>query len=122
MYAGTSALIHGLLKNATEGMARPVALPIWTALLFGGHVLPVILLGLSLASGAWEVVPIAAAATALPLAARFSQALRCREPLGAVLLHPAGMLALLAIQWTALLRSLLGVKTEWRGRAYEAQA
>ena len=37
-------LWSGFLKNATEGMAKPVALPVWTVLLFGGHVLPWLLL------------------------------------------------------------------------------
>jgi hypothetical protein len=61
-------------------------------------------------------------ACALPLMARFLQALRCKEPLGGVPLHPLGVLALLAIQWTALVRRRLGIQTDWRGRAYQAQA
>ena len=34
----------GFLKNAHEGMARPLALPVWTVLLAGGHILPPVLL------------------------------------------------------------------------------
>ena len=40
MYDNPRALWRGFLKNATEGMAKPVALPIWTVLLAGGHLLP----------------------------------------------------------------------------------
>ena len=122
MYSGVQDLVRGLLKNATEGMAKPVALPVWTVLLFGGHVLPWILLAVALAAGSPETVALTVLACALPLAARCLQALRCKEPLGAVPLHPFGVLALLAIQWTALVRRRLGIQTDWRGRAYQAQA
>ncbi len=122
MYSGVRDLVRGLLKNATEGMAKPVALPVWTVLLFGGHVLPWILLAVALAAGSPETVALTVLACALPLAARCLQALRCKEPLGAVPLHPFGVLALLAIQWTALVRRRLGIQTDWRGRAYQAQA
>jgi hypothetical protein len=122
MYSGVRELVRGLLKNATEGMAKPVALPVWTVLLFGGHVLPWILLAMALAAGSPETVALTMLACALPLAARAAQALRCKEPLGAVPLHPLGVLALLAIQWSALVRRRLGIRTDWRGRAYQAQA
>jgi hypothetical protein len=121
MYTGAPALLRGLLKNATEGMATPVALPVWTLLLFGGHVLPWILLAVALATGETAALPWIGLACALPIAARLLQAFRCREPLAAVLLHPLGVLALLAIQWTALMRQRLGIGTDWRGRAYQAQ-
>lgn len=121
MYAGMSALMPGLLKNATEGMAKPVALPVWTALLFGGHALPWLLLIAALATGSLAHLSLILLACALPLGARLLQAIRCKEPLGAVPLHPLGVLALLALQWTALVRQSLGIRTDWRGRAYQAQ-
>lgn len=121
MYSGARALLRGLLKNATEGMAQPLALPVWTLLLFGGHVLPWMLFLVLLATPSHPFLPVTTLGCALPLAARFLQAIRCREPLGAVLLHPLGVLALLAIQWTALFRQRLGIETDWRGRSYRAQ-
>jgi hypothetical protein len=121
MYGGLTALVPGLLKNATEGMAKPLALPIWTFLLFGGHLLPWLLLIAALLTRSLAELPLILLACALPLGARLLQAIRCREPLGAVLLHPLGVLALLAIQWTALVRQGLGIRTDWRGRTYQAQ-
>jgi hypothetical protein len=41
-----------------------------------------------------------------------------QQPLGSALLHPLGVLALLAIQWQALARSSLGKTAEWKGRRY----
>jgi hypothetical protein len=121
MYAGAGPLVRGLLKNATEGMARPAALPVWTLLLFLGHVLPWLMLGWALVAGHAVAAILAALAVALTLAAHMAQARRCGEPLASVALHPVGVAALLAIQWTALVRQWLGIRTEWRGRAYQAQ-
>ncbi|MEO6969336.1 MAG: hypothetical protein ABI217_00385 [Chthoniobacterales bacterium] len=43
---------------------------------------------------------------------------RFRQPLAGALLHPAGILALLGIQWFGLVRFLLGRPAKWKGRAY----
>ncbi len=111
MYRNASGVWEGLTKNATEGMAKPMALPIWTVLLAGGHVLPFLLLPGRLA--------FAACACAWGL--RAALAWRFRQPWISVVLHPVGVAALLALQWVALARSVAGVKATWRGRAYTAQ-
>lgn len=122
MYDSPRALWTGFLKNATEGMARPAALPVWTVLLFGGHVLPwLALLAAWLDDASTGTRTVLGLACAAPLIARLIQARLCREPLGAVLLHPFGILLTLAIQWTALVRRGIGRTTEWRGRAYLAE-
>ena len=101
---------EGLTKNATEGMAKPMALPVWTLLLAGGHVAPFLMPG-----------PVAAAACACAWGLRALLAWRFRQPWRSVALHPVGVAALLLLQWAALLRAALGVKATWRGRAYTAQ-
>ncbi|WP_448203296.1 glycosyltransferase family 2 protein [Azospirillum sp. sgz302134] len=111
MYRGFAEVWAGFSKNATEGMATSAALPVWTVLLFGGHVLPWLLLVLSP-----EWLPALAAGTGL--ATRLILATRFRQSLLGVLLHPLGVLVMLAIQWTALVRSALGHPAVWRGRAY----
>src|SRR5919112_660742 len=40
MYARFDEAWNGFAKNAHEGMATPVGLPVWTVLLLGGHILP----------------------------------------------------------------------------------
>ncbi len=114
MYASASEVWSGLGKNATEGMARPISLPVWTALLGGGHVLPLLLT---------FTVPTVFSVTALVLSTglRFILAIRFRQPEISALLHPVGIVALLAVQWSALVRSLRGRPAMWRGRAYPAQ-
>jgi hypothetical protein len=111
MYQDSAGVWEGLTKNATEGMAKPWALPIWTALLAGGHVLPFLLLPGRLA---W-------AACLCAWGLRAMLAWRFRQSWLSVVLHPVGMVALLVLQWAALLRAASGVKATWRGRAYTAQ-
>ncbi|MBP2292020.1 glycosyltransferase [Azospirillum rugosum] len=111
MYQGFGQVWAGFSKNATEGMATPAALPVWTVLLFGGHVLPWLLLALS---PGW--VPALAAGVGVAL--RLLLAVRYHQSLVGALLHPVGVLVMLAIQWTALVRSAFGRPSVWRGRAY----
>jgi glycosyltransferase involved in cell wall biosynthesis len=99
---------RGFIKNAREGMATPVGLPIWTVMLAGAHLWPFFFL------------PSSAAFVALGLgfALRLAVTLRVREPLWTVPLHPLTVLVALAIQWTALVRGLMGKPAGWKGRAY----
>ena len=111
MYVDSAGVWEGLTKNATEGMAKPVALPIWTLILGGGHVLPFLLLP----------APLAMAACGCAWTLRAVLALRFRQSWLSVLLHPVGVAALIALQWAALLRARTGGRASWRGRSYVAQ-
>ncbi|MCQ8279536.1 glycosyltransferase [Acetobacteraceae bacterium KSS8] len=115
MYQDWPTLWSGLGKNATEGMATPSALPIWTALLFGGHVLPFLLC----LSRRTCTAPAAAAVLA-SLSLRGLLAARFRQDARSVASHPAGVLLLLWRQWTALFAARAGRPTEWRGRTYQS--
>jgi hypothetical protein len=114
MYSSAAQVWEGLTKNATEGMAKPLALPVWTVILGGGQVLPAALM---------LAVPSAPAAMALAagIGLRLALALRFRAPVLSALLHPLGVLALLGVQWAALARAAAGRPATWRGRAYPAQ-
>ena len=114
MYASAPQVWEGLTKNATEGMAKPRALPIWTVILGGGAVLPVICLVVA-------PTPQAIAALACGIGIRLVLAWRFRQPVISALLHPLGIAALLVVQWAALLRAAFGRPATWRGRAYTAQ-
>jgi hypothetical protein len=120
MYSGNRACWEGLGKNATEGMASPWGIAVWTVLLLGGHVLPLalLLMGPTITSPVTTPVALALTATAATYATRIAGALRFRHrPLG-VLLHPLAMLLLVAVQWDARLRKLLGRPAAWKGRVY----
>ncbi len=114
MYASAAQLWEGLGKNATEGMAKPGAIGVWTVLLGGGHVLPLLLVLFAPSTPA-------VAALVLSVGLRLVLAARFRQPEVSALLHPFGVAALLVVQWAALLRALRGRPATWRGRAYPAQ-
>ena len=114
MYTDAGQVWEGLTKNATEGMAKPVGLPVWTVILAGGQVLPVFILMLA---PSWP----AAVALGCGVGLRFLLAARFRQPWLSAVLHPAGVLALLVVQWAALIRAARGRPSTWRGRAYPAQ-
>ncbi len=114
MYSSAAQVWEGLCKNATEGMAKRHALPIWTVILAGGQVLPAALL-LTAPS-----VP-AALALAAGIGTRLVLAWRFRQPLASALLQPLGVAALLMVQWFSLVRSMCGGRATWRGRAYQPQ-
>ena len=113
MYANAAQVWEGLGKNATEGMAKPLPLAVWTAILGSGQILPAVLM-VTAPSTAALLALILGIGLRLVLAARF------RQPEISALLHPVGILALLVVQWAALVRSLRGKTNTWRGRAYPA--
>jgi glycosyltransferase involved in cell wall biosynthesis len=110
MYRGFRESWSGFLKNAREGMATPLGLPVWTVLLAGAHLWP------------WALLPETQAflALLLMLALRTAVTIRVREPWWTIPLHPATMLVALAIQWWALARWAAGKPAGWKGRAYPA--
>lgn len=110
MYRGFAEAWGGFMKNAREGMATPLGLPVWTLLLAGAHLWP------------WALLPEWQAVLALALVFGLRAAItwRAREPWWTVPLHPLTMLVALAIQWSALARWLMGRPAGWKGRAYPA--
>ena len=119
MYDNWADIWSGFSKNATEGMAKPIALPVWTVLLGGGHVLPWLTLLLGWLAGAERAVTLSLLAIAIVLLARLALAFVARQPFVSVLLHPVGVVVTLAIQWSALLGARRGRQAVWRGRAYD---
>ncbi len=119
MYRGAAEVWQGLSKNATEGMAKPIALPVWTLLLGGGQVLPFILLPVAIVGSApsWAVA-MAAFSVGLAYAGRFALAVRFRQRWTGAAVDPVGVLLLLALQWKALVDARRGRPAAWRQRAY----
>ena len=119
MYRGWGEAWAGFSKNAHEGMATPRALPVWSLLLFGGHILPVLLLILF---GLGLVTPVAAglalAALLLSLGTRAAITFAMREPAVTIPLHPVAVTVALLIQWNVLLRRKAAGAAVWKGRSY----
>jgi hypothetical protein len=115
MYADWPSLWAGFSKNAREGMATRRALPVWTVLLGGGHILPFGLLPFASGAAFW----VAALAVLLVWGAAGAIAARTRASWVSVLLHPVGVAVSLLIQWNALLAGSRRRPAVWRGRSYD---
>ena len=142
MYTSAAQVWNGLAKNATEGIASPGRiLPITLVLLLGQVVpfLAVMLLILFLIFGVLigslgmdlhftdpKLGPLLfdglLCSAVLDWSIRFLASRRYRQDWRSALLHPFGILLLLAVQWYSLVRKLSGRAVKWRDRAYVEQA
>jgi hypothetical protein len=118
MYRRGREVWQGFAKNATESVAQPLALPVWTVLLGGGHVLPSLTLLVALAAGPWPAAAASALAGACVYGARIALVLRFRQSWLGALLHPLSVALLLALEWSPLTAAPRGRPAIWRGRAY----
>ena len=114
MYRSGSAVWNGFAKNAHEGMGSNRQIGMWTTLLLGGQILPLVLLPF-----AWES-PTVLAAVGLAWLPRIHAAWRFRQSWFGAFLHPIGVLILLAIQWYARYRRLVGKPIGWKGRHFQS--
>lgn len=123
MYTSAAEVWQGLAKNATEGIAAPARILPISVLFFLGQVMP-FLLAVALLLGHKGSPPViactivAVGGACLP---RLLSTRRFRQPLRSALLHPVGILALLTIQWYALLRKALGGTVSWKERSYAGE-
>ena len=115
MYASAGDVWRGFAKGAREGLAAPKSILPFSILLFFGQVFPAI----ALLSGRLESTSTLWALLALSLgyATRGALALRFKQPLSAVLLHPLSVTLLLLNQWYGAARYWFGRPIHWRGRA-----
>lgn len=125
MYERNADVWRGLSKNATEGIGGRATIVPFTLLLAGGQILPVVLVAVGLISGwrdwpAWAP-PVAVVAAGLVWLPRLLEAARFRQSVTSAIVHPLGVAVFLTIQWTALTRKLLGLRTSWRGRSLAPQ-
>jgi len=137
MYSSASDVWHGLAKNATEGIGSPGRIVPITLLLVLGQVVPSALViyavlriwpVLSLVLHGGFIVEVTAPFFLMSFVIsvcagyllRVVACLRFKQPLKSVLLHPIGVVILLALQWYALVRQMIGRPVDWRARTYSS--
>ncbi len=120
MYQSAASTWNGLAKNATEGLGSPRSIVPMTLLLGLGQVLPLRLLLIAVRRRAYTALALAAGAVALSYLPRLLEVKRFRQRPAGAALHPVGVATLLALQWYALGRKLLGRPAVWKQRAYQA--
>lgn len=119
MYRNFGQVWSGLAKNATEGMARPFLLTFFTIFLFTGQIIPFGMLAyIWYFETCWGLKLLSVVAVSLAYSARFIAKVTFRQSLFGALMHPLGILMLLAIQWYSLFRQGIGRPSGWKGRAY----
>lgn len=118
MYTTNEEVWRGLGRFAHEGLGSARLIAPATLLLFGGQVLPPILLACCFAVADHRGLAPAAIGTLLAFLPRLVAVRRFVQPLSGALLHPIGIVALLAIQWNAFFRSRRRAVAVWKGRAY----
>lgn len=118
MYDGFGAVWHGFGKSAGEGMATLRALPVWTLLIAGGHVLPWLCLLVGVVTLDAAVVVPGVLGVAANLGLRWLLCRRLGSSTTSAWLHPVGALLTLGVNWSGLTRYLAGRPSTWRGRSY----
>jgi hypothetical protein len=123
MYETNRDVLQGITKNATEGIGAPRTIVPFTILLGGGVVAPALLLIciLSGTSQSWIAMTGISFGLALNYFPRLITLNRFKQSAGSVFFHPLAVGIFLAVQWFALGRRLLGIKTSWKGRSLKPQ-
>jgi hypothetical protein len=116
MYPDAKAAWRGFRKNAHAGMATPTALPVWSVLLLGGHVLPWLLVMVGTLSGAWAMAGIAMLGVLANVALRAWLVHRCAQPVRLLWEHPVSVAYTIALQTNALWRHMRKQPEAWKGR------
>ncbi len=117
MYRTAGEVWWGFGKNAHEAMASPIGLPVWTTLLLGGHVMPWILgIAALFSAGSWTAIALASWAAAILFSLLVK--LRFGQPWLSAVGRPIGVTMLVAIQWFAFVRRVLGRPIRWKHRTH----
>jgi hypothetical protein len=114
MYRSARAVWFGLAKNAREGLAATGQIWFWTVVLLCGQILPYPLLVLGWFDS--SVLGCTLLALAASAAVRAGMAVRFRQSSVGEALHPVAIVLLLAVQWYAVFRAVIGKPTGWKGR------
>lgn len=122
MYTSLATVWAGFGKSAGEGLATPLAFPVWAVLIGFGHVLPWVTLPLALWFSASTAAALSTAAVAANVLLRLLLRRRFEQSRLSTVLHPVGALLTLALNAWALGRHLRGRPSAWRGRQYLREA
>lgn len=119
MYHNWREVLRGLLKNADEGIASPKLIVLFTVLLKGAAVWPLLTFAHAMTWGwPWLACVILGVATLLSFLPRLLIAKRLGHSMLGVWLHPVSIAIFVCLQWIAFVRNLLGLKgIAWRGRS-----
>ena len=121
MYRGLGESFRGFAKNAYEGLGSIWILLLLTVIHILGHLLPWGILIWCAVTATWMPLAgsLAIGAIVATLVMRIQLALRFRQPMLAVILHPAAVIMTTIVQWWSLFIQVRG-RRSWRGRSSTA--
>ncbi|MCM2374245.1 glycosyltransferase [Aporhodopirellula aestuarii] len=125
MYTGAVAVVRGLLKNASEGIANRRLLLPFTILLGGANILPYFTLVYALTQRGHGTLSISygfavlasIGAIILSHLPRWVAARKFRQSVVGAIFHPIAVFIFLLLQWIAFFNHLRGKQIAWRGRS-----
>lgn len=115
MYHNWGQVVRGLLKNATEGIANPKLIFVFTLLLGSFSWIPALIVGSQVPS--WNVASvICVLALGMGLITRLQISKSLGLPFGPAWLHPLSVTLFVLLQWIAFVMAIFGKQLRWRGR------
>ena len=94
MYENSGQVIRGLLKNAVEGIANPKLIVLFSILLIGGSVLPMVTLGWAISEHRPLEIVLSTIGVLVGHLPRAIAAIRFRQPFSGVLFHSFAIVSL----------------------------
>lgn len=117
MYVGFKEVVQGAVKNATEGLAHPKRIAIFSMLLLGGSVLPLLVMLFMITSATQHpLLPMYVIGCLLCFVPRIWVRQRFQQSWLGAILHPLAVMWFVLLQWWALGQQLLGTRVLWKGR------
>ncbi|WP_235034448.1 glycosyltransferase [Roseiconus lacunae] len=116
MYDCGSQVIRGVLKNAIEGIANPKLIGLFTVLLLGCSLLPVVTLAMAVGQSDRIATGVSVIALALAHGPRLLATMKLRQSFFGVVCHIPATILFVGLQWVALGYHLTGRTVTWRGR------
>lgn len=116
MYHNAREVIRGVLKNATEGIANPRVIAIFTVFLLGCSLLPVVALLMAIAATNPIAATLSIAALAIAHTPRLIAAHRLHQSWFGAICHIPATTFFIILQWIALAMHIAGRQVRWRGR------
>lgn len=117
MYVSSREVVRGVLKNAIEGIANPRLILVFTVLLLGASLLPMIAMAVAMINRSAVGAIVSLVAIAVSHLPRFVAAKKLKQSWWGAVCHVPATVTFLVLQWVALVNYLLGRQIAWRGRS-----
>ena len=117
MYDGAVEMFRGVLKNAVEGIANPRLIIVFSVLLLGCSLLPLIALAVAIYVQSTAGIVLSCFAVIVAHVPRLVAAVKLNQSFFGALCHVPATSLFVVLQWIALANHMTGRQIAWRGRS-----